>query len=180
MVGLVGLSGCVAKPVALREPPMAFCKPAATVTRFDPSSAALSELLTYQNGLRQQGYAELNRALQGLNNQTASPGVMLRRAMLLAAMKGPGDLSRAQLLVDTVAQSAGGGEHGYRPLAQLLGATYADARRQEDTLDKLDKLTVQMREAQRRNDQLSEKLEALKNIERSLSVRPSVPAASAK
>ncbi len=159
---------------------MAFCKPAPTPTRIDPSGAGLGELLSYQNGLRQQGYAELNRAMQGLSNQTASQGVMLRRAMLLAAMRGPGDLSRAQLLADTVAQSAGADEHGYRPLAQLLSANYADARRQEDTLDKLDKLTIQVREAQRRNDLLNEKLEALKNIERSLSVRPVLPAASAK
>jgi hypothetical protein len=38
-----------------------------------------------------------------------------------------------------------------------------------------EKLALQLREAQRRNEQLSEKLEALKNIERSLSVPVPAP-----
>jgi hypothetical protein len=55
--------------------------------------------------------------------------------------------------------------------AMLLAA--ADARRQDEAQEKL---ALQLREAQRRNEQLADKLEALKNIESALSVR--APAAA--
>ena len=59
------------------------------------------------------------------------------------------------------------------PLVQLLSSQYAELRRQEESIDKLN---GQLRDAQRRIEQLNEKLEALKNIERSLSVRPAAGA----
>lgn len=59
--------------------------------------------------------------------------------------------------------------------AMLLAA--ADARRQDEAQEKF---ALQLREAQRRNEQLAEKLEALKNIERALSVRAPAPASQHK
>ena len=59
------------------------------------------------------------------------------------------------------------------PLVQLLSSQYAELRRQDESIDKLN---GQLRDAQRRIEQLNEKLEALKNIERSLSVRPAAGA----
>lgn len=58
--------------------------------------------------------------------------------------------------------------------ARLVAAHNADLRRQDETIDKL---TQQLRESQRRNEQLGNKLEALKNIERALAPRPAAPVA---
>ncbi|MNN60842.1 hypothetical protein D3C81_1760490 [compost metagenome] len=93
--------------------------------------------------------------------------------MLQAALRGPGDLARAQASLEPLATATGKDAQLLAPLAQLLGSQYAELRRQEESIDKLN---TQLRDAQRRIDQLNEKLEALKNIERSLSVRPAAGA----
>jgi transcription elongation GreA/GreB family factor len=54
-------------------------------------------------------------------------------------------------------------------LAQLLVSNYAEMRRLNENADKANQ---QARDSQRRLDQLSEKLEALKNIERTLPGQP--------
>ena len=56
-----------------------------------------------------------------------------------------------------------------KPLAQLLVSNYAEMRRLSDNAEKAGQ---QARDNQRRLDQLSEKLEALKNIERTLPGQP--------
>ena len=60
------------------------------------------------------------------------------------------------------------------PLARLLAFRYGEQRRLEDQLEKE---RQQTREVQRKLDQTSERLEALKAIERSLTARPPVPPA---
>jgi membrane-bound lytic murein transglycosylase B len=80
----------------------------------------------------------------------------------------PAELARALAEPDPQAGSAGAALRR----AMLIAA--ADARRQDEAQEKL---AVQLREAQRRNEQLTEKLEALKNIERTLGVRAPAPAA---
>ncbi len=76
-------------------------------------------------------------------------------------------------LLEPLATATGKDAQLLAPLAQLLSSQYAELRRQEESIDKLN---GQLRDAQRRNEQLNEKLEALKNIERSLSVRPAAGA----
>ena len=93
--------------------------------------------------------------------------------MLQAAVRGTGDLARAQALLEPLLTATGKEAQLLAPLAQLLASQYAELRRQEESIDKLN---TQLRDAQRRNDLLNEKLEALKNIERSLSVRPAAGA----
>ena len=61
------------------------------------------------------------------------------------------------------------------PLARLLEARLTHQRRLEEQLERQGQ---QLREAQRRNDQLSERLEAVRAIERSLQTRPAPAAAS--
>src|SRR5450830_1863815 len=56
-----------------------------------------------------------------------------------------------------------------QPLAQLLVSNYAEMRRLSDNAEKAGQ---QAKESQRRMDQLNEKLEALKNIERTLPGQP--------
>ena len=129
----------------------------------------LNEQLQFQLAVRQLPQAELVRQIAELGARPVSGKLMLRRAMLLAALRGNGDLARAQALVDSLALSDVAEDKLLRPLAQALSANYAELRRQDEAQAAL---AAQLREAQRRNDQLNVKLEALKNIERSLSVRP--------
>ena len=60
---------------------------------------------------------------------------------------------------------------------QGLGTTTNNTDNRIANPDQLDRQAQQLRDTQRRNDQLSERLEAVRAIERSLSTRPA-PAAS--
>lgn len=155
---LLLLAACAAKPV----PPIPACPPPPPVVAAPDS--AVNDMLAYQASLRTLPAAELGKALLELNHPSAK--TTLRRAMLLATIKGNGDLGRAQALLDGMNDEA-----GLKPLAQFLSLSYGDMRRADEAADKLGQ---QVRDAQRRNEQLNDKLEALKNIERTLSVRPPV------
>jgi chromosome segregation ATPase len=95
--------------------------------------------------------------------------------MLYANMGGNGDLQRAQGQLDQVEASSKPDAERLKPLAGLLSAMLADRRRQDDNADRL---TQQLHDEQRRAEQLNDKLEALKNIERTLQTRPYAPAGS--
>ncbi|MGK5077540.1 hypothetical protein [Janthinobacterium sp. HLX7-2] len=161
------LGACATKPT---QTPVLVQTPPRVVLVTDPQ---LSELLAYQNSVRLMTPSELAKAQADLAKADSAPHNTLRRAMLQASVHGPGDLARAQALLEPLATATGKEAQLLAPLAQLLSSHYAELRRQEDSIDKLN---TQLREAQRRIDQLNEKLEALKNIERSLSVRPAVGA----
>ena len=162
------LGGCASKPAT--QTPVLVQTPPRVVVVADPQ---LTELLAYQNALRLMTPSELAKAQLDLAKADTAPQNVIRRAMLQAAVRGPGDLARAQALLEPLATATGKDAQLLAPLAQLLVGQYAELRRQEDSIDKLN---TQLREAQRRNDLLNEKLEALKNIERSLSVRPAAGA----
>lgn len=162
------LGGCASKPAT--QTPVLVQTPPRVVVVADPQ---LSELLAYQNALRLMTPSELAKAQLDLAKADTAPQNVIRRAMLQAAVRSPGDLARAQAVLEPLATATGKDAQLLAPLAQLLVGQYAELRRQEDSIDKLN---TQLREAQRRNDLLNEKLEALKNIERSLSVRPAAGA----
>ena len=162
------LGACAAKPPL--QTPVLVQTPPRVVVVTDPQ---LGELLAYQNSLRLMTPSELAKAQADLAKADSAPHNTLRRAMLQASVHGPGDLARAQALLEPLLTAAGKEAQLLAPLAQLLSNQYAELRRQEDGIDKLN---AQLRDAQRRIDLLNEKLEALKNIERSLSVRPAAGA----
>lgn len=162
------LGACASKPA--KQTPVLVQTPPRVVVVADPQ---LTELLAYQNALRLMTPSELAKAQLDLAKADTAPQNIIRRAMLQAAVRGPGDLARAQALLETLATATGKDAQLLAPLAQLLAGQYAELRRQEESIDKLN---TQLRDAQRRNDLLNEKLEALKNIERSLSVRPAAGA----
>jgi predicted RNase H-like nuclease (RuvC/YqgF family) len=93
----------------------------------------------------------------------------LRKALMLSQGRNGAELAQATAQLDAIAATAEPRTDPVTALAVLLSARLADQRRQQDTIDKL---TVQLREAQRRNEQLNEKLEALKAIEQSLPGKP--------
>jgi hypothetical protein len=177
MVGgcaLLMLCACAGAPVRPAE--AVACKPAVALAA-PAADNALGQLLTFQSGVRLLKPAELARALTEPDTQPGSAEAALRRAMLLAAQRGSGDLARAQTLLDAVVAPDTPDGPALKALAQFLSDSAGDARRRDEAQDKL---AQQVREGQRRNEQLAEKLEALKNIERALSVRAPAPAAPLK
>jgi hypothetical protein len=135
-------------------------------------SSDVDELLSYQHNVRQMPPSEQAKALANLNRQPVSARVQMQKAMLYASMGGSGDLVRAQGQLDQLLTSIKPDAERLKPLAMLLNATYADRRRQDENAERL---TQQLRDEQRRTDQLNDKLEALKDIERTLQARPRVP-----
>jgi DNA repair ATPase RecN len=106
--------------------------------------------------------------------EDATPETPLLLATALAQTRQAVDTARALGLVQRVLGNTSPAAQPLHPLARLLEARLLQQRRLEDQLDRQ---TQQLRDTQRRNDQLSERLEAVRAIERSLSTRPA-PAAS--
>ncbi len=99
----------------------------------------------------------------------SAPALTLELALALGQLRNNGDLARALALLEPIARSTAPELQPWQPLARLLAARYLELRRLEDQLERQ---AQQLRDSQRRLDQTTEKLEALKNIERSLTVRP--------
>lgn len=97
----------------------------------------------------------------------ASPAQAMQQA-IQSGQSRPPDLARALQLLDAVQKSAQPEAVALRPLARLLHDQYSERLRGEQ----------QLREAQRRSEQLQEKIDALADIERRLPVPhppPEVP-----
>lgn len=89
----------------------------------------------------------------------------LRRALALSQGRNTADLAQAAAQIDAAVTSTEPLAEPLKPLAEQMAARLAEQRRLQDSVDKL---TLQLRDSQRRNDQLNEKLEALKAIEQTL------------
>jgi hypothetical protein len=72
---------------------------------------------------------------------------------------------RAQSLLQRVLADPASGAQGLQPLARLISAQIADQRRADEAAERQ---AQQLREAQRRIEQLNDRLEAVRAIERSL------------
>ena len=90
-------------------------------------------------------------------------------AVALAQTRQPVDTARALGLVQRVLGNNAPAAQALHPLARLMESRLLQQRRLEDQLDRQ---TQQLRDAQRRNEQLNERLEAVRAIERSLTTRP--------
>lgn len=115
---------------------------------------------------------------------SAAPQAQLQLAMALAQMHQLPDLIKAQEAVAKVLSNSSDEAKALHPVAKLLAVRFSEERRLEDLLDKQNQ---QVKDLQRRLDQTTERLEALKAIERSLVSRPtpvlpsvSVPPASSR
>ncbi len=149
----------------------------------DRSDAATRRVLAYQEQVRALSGAELAAEVGRLSAQLPShqgaawAASALELALALAQTRNPGDLTRAIGLVDPVARSAAPEFQPWQPVARLIAMRLAEQRRLEEQLERQ---AQQLRESQRNVQQLNEKLEALKAIERSLNNRaPAPPPATA-
>lgn len=136
------------------------------------SSTVAQGLLLYADRVRRMAPAELAQEVTRLSDipeAQRQPAEEMQLAILLAQTRVPADLVRAQGLAQRVLGNPREEARGLYPLAGMLVARYAEQRRVEEALDRQ---AQQLREQQRRIDQLTERLEAVRAIERSLTSRP--------
>jgi hypothetical protein len=141
----------------------------------DPADRAARRLLAYHEQLRQMPATDLANEITRLNGvvsvtATAAPAdAVLELSLALTQQRNPGDLARAVALLEPITRSSAPELAPWQPMARLLLGRVAEQRRLEDQLAR--ELT-QRRDQQRTLQQLNEKLEALKAIERSMTTRP--------
>jgi len=165
------LAACAQQqPVAPMLPPLPPPPAPAPLTLLVAPQDEVAPLLAYHQSLRRMTQGELLKELSGLSLQQKTPKVLLQSAMVLSLTRGSGDLAKAQAQFDVVATAPEPEAQGLRQLAQLLSAQCADTRR---LVDDSERLRAQLKDNQRKNEQLNETLEALKEIERGLPARAS-------
>jgi len=176
---LLGLAACAVTPapappeVVAPAPARASPEPALPAP-VDPADLAARRLLAYAEKLRpmtpEQLAAEIAQRSVGVPaaDGSAPPDAVLALALALSQQHNPGDLARAASLLQAITGSSSTALQPWRPLANLLADRLAEQQRLEDQLERLG---AQHRDAQRTIQQLTEKLEALKAIERSMNSR---------
>jgi hypothetical protein len=198
------VAGCAAPPPAPPAPPPPPAPaPAPTIVyvpvpspQSDPADLAARRFLAYHDQLRQMSPADVTNEINRLNavvsaTATAAPAdSVLELALALAQQRNGGDVARAIALLEPITKSSAPEMQPWQGLARLLLARVLEQRRLEDLLARE---VAQRRDQQRNLQQLNEKLEALKAIERSMTTRspgannppaagapPAPPAASAQ
>jgi hypothetical protein len=160
-------------PPPLPEPPVTVLVPVV-----DAADEAARHVLAYQARLAQLGPVGLTQEQQRLGDGRESPQAMMELAMVLGSTRASGDLQRAITLLDGLQRDPAAS--AWQGLARWLAQRYSEQRRAEEQAERLyQQLRDTQRDHQRRIEQLNEKLEALKAIERSLTTRPPPLPASA-
>lgn len=169
--------GCAAPAPAPQppEPPMRL-QPAAPAAAPAPAPAPpaangspVEAVLAYADRLRQMPAAEVTQEIQRLGDTGYTPVRAMQLALALAHSRNGGNAGRAQSLLQRVLAQADGEAPTLHGLARLLAAQLAEQRRNDEQAERQQQL---LREAQRRIDQLSERLEAVRAIERSVPSQP--------
>jgi hypothetical protein len=155
-------------PVPASPPPEPAPVPVCPEPAAPPPSEVdeLRAVLTYASELRARGVAEPTPPTDVSAGTSAQA---MRRALLLGQGRSSAELAQAAAQLEIVATATDPQAEQLRPLAALLAARLAEQRR---LLDSVDKLNQQLRDSLRRNEQLNEKLEALKAIEQTLPAKP--------
>ena len=141
------------------------------VIEMDPGPAAL---LRYADRLRGLSAGELTLEIAALGEPGPDVQRQMQLALALMHTHQPVDTAKALGLLQRVAAGTAADAAGLRPLARLLAGRLLEQRKLEDANDRQ---AQQLRDQQRRIDQLTDRLEAMRAIERSLTTRP--PAAPA-
>ena len=160
-----------ANPDASNSGPVA---PAPAPVAVAPAPDALAPVLLYADQVRALQGTELTQEIARFTDLSA-PEDQVRLALALVQTRQLYDLVRAQELLQRVLANGTSHARQLHPVVRLLAARFSEQRRVEDQLDRQGQ---QLRDAQRRLEQTNDKLEALKEIERSLS-RPGAPPAQA-
>jgi hypothetical protein len=141
-----------------------------------PLPDGVTALLSYSERLRQLNPNELAAEIALQGDPGNAPQRQMQLALVLMQLPQAVDTARALGLLQRVVSNALPDATPLKPLARLLALRLLEQRKLEEGLERQNQL---LRENQRRIDQLNERLEAMRAIERSLTTRPpSVPNAS--
>ncbi|SDC66393.1 hypothetical protein SAMN05444679_104249 [Variovorax sp. CF079] len=151
------------------EPMAPATQPALVFTQL--TQGPVAALLAYADRVRPLGGNELAAELARLGEPGDAPLTQMQVALVLAQTRVPADLVRAIGLMQRVAANPSADAQPLQPLARALAARYQEQRRVEDDRERQ---AQQLRDSQRRIDQLNDRIEALRAIERSFS-RPNSP-----
>lgn len=166
----------VPAPLPAAPPAEPAPQPAALAAPPAPEVSQVGLALAYAERVQRMPPAELTREIARLGEAedtlAANP---LNLALALAQTRQPVDTARALALVQRLLGNSDATAQPLHPLARLLEGRLLQQRRLEEQLERQ---AQQLRDAQRRTDQLNERLEAVRAIERSMTARPPAPAAS--
>lgn len=135
-----------------------------------PVPDVITALLTYAERVRALNAADLAAEIVVQGDPGNAPLRQMQLALAVMHLHQPADTARALGLVQRVINHPGPESVQLKPLARLLAARLMDQRRLEDAMERQ---AQQLRESQRRIEQLNERLEAMRAIERSINSRPS-------
>jgi hypothetical protein len=178
----VSLAACVApKPLPPPPPPPVAAPP---VVKCDPprdaQDLAARHLLATEDRFSALNTADLT-AEATHNVEGATIEQQMDQALALSMTHNPGDLGRAQVLLDQVLHNNTPQADPWRSLARLLAYRLGEQKRAEDAAERgAQQLRDAQRDNQRKLDDANSKLEALKAIERSLNTRQLPSASSPK
>lgn len=144
---------------------------------------AMLPLLGYFQLLQHMTAPELARERGMLSAIPQTPPAQVRMAMVLGQGRSPMDLARALGLLDGLLKSTTSEAASLFPLVRILASQYQERGRLDQErikadqerikLDKkIDGLAQQLKDSQRKSDELQEKLDAMANIEHSIPVLP--------
>lgn len=137
-----------------------------------PSPGPVGAMLAYADRVRGLSSSDLQAEINRLGEPGDVPALQMQLGLALSQTRSSPDLARALGLMQRAASNNTADGLALQPLARLLASRYLEQRRVEDDRDRQ---VQQLRDAQRRIDQLNDRIEALRAIERSFS-RPAAPA----
>ena len=169
LVFSAGLYGCASTAQSVPAPPAVAPIPAPSSTAVPATSSPAETMLTYAERIRNLQPTELAQEINGLGDPQDSPPRMMQLAIALGAARTPANSARAQGLLQRVLAQNQPQAQLLHPMARMLLAQQAETRRLEEQLERQNQQT---KDAHRRIDQLNDRLEALRAVERSLLLRP--------
>ncbi len=154
-------------PAPIVVAPIVHCDPPR-----DPQDVAARHFLATQDRLSTLNSADLAQEANHPIDPTSIEAAM-DQALALSMTHAPGDIARAQAVLDQVLHNNTPQADPFRSLARLLAYRLGEQRRAEETAERANlQLRDQQRDSQKKLDALNDKLEALKAIERNLNTRP--------
>jgi hypothetical protein len=157
------------EPAPQAEPPAAPPSAAPAPAAAEPPAVAL---LAYADQVRTLAGPAATQELARLSGLAPTAANLLQMAMVLLQTRGPGDVGRAAQLLQRVQSEDSREARALHPLARLLAAHLAEQRKVEEQSERN---AQQLRDSQRRVDQLQDRLDALRAIERARPNRPAAP-----
>jgi DNA repair ATPase RecN len=132
-------------------------------------------MLGYADRIRAMHPTDLAQEINRLSDGGGTAARLMQLAIALVHSKVPANMLRAQALLQRVLGQNEQDARALHPLARLLSVQLAEARRAEEQIERQNQA---LRDAQRRIDQLNDRLEAVRAIERSLPSRPASAAST--